>query len=83
MQKLAILDCMTHDEVHDKATFTRYVAALIAEIDDPIDVREWQNRDIRSLLEAIEAWALDIEGPAHANPWRHAADVLGAGRTYE
>ena len=74
---------MTHDEVHDKATFVRYVGALIGELDDPVVGRQWPNADIRSLLEAIEAWALDSDQPAHPNPWRHAADVLGAGRTYE
>ena len=74
---------MNHTDVHDKASFTRYVASLIAELDDPVESRQWENTDVRSLLEAMEAWASDTEQPADPNPWRHAAEVLKAARMYE
>ena len=74
---------MEHDEVHDKASFARYVAGLIAELDDPILSLKWENTDLRSLLEAMEAWASDMNKPANPDPWRHAADVLRAAMIYE
>lgn len=74
---------MGQADVHDKNSFARFVADLIADFDDPAALRTWPNRDLRSVLVAMEAWASDSERPASANPWRHAAEVLGAGRTYE
>lgn len=74
---------MEHDEVHDKASFARYVAQLTADLDDPILSRKWVNTDLRSFLEEMEAWASDSSEPANPNPWRHAADVIRAARIYE
>ena len=74
---------MEHDEVHDKASFARYVARLIADLDDPLLSLKWENTNARSLFEAMEAWASDSDEPADPNPWRHAADVLRAGTIYE
>ena len=73
---------MEHTDVHDSISFAHFVARLIAELDD-IESRRWINNDVRSLLEAMEAWASDTDQPANPNPWRHAADVLKAGQTYE
>ena len=74
---------MENGMVNDKASFALYVADLIAELDDPILSQKWQNTDVRSLFEAMEAWASDSDQPASPNPWRHAADVLRAGTIYQ
>ncbi|MDQ3143302.1 MAG: hypothetical protein M3Q57_00280 [Pseudomonadota bacterium] len=74
---------MEHDAVHDKASFAQYVAQLIVELDDPVLSRKWLNADLRSFFEEMEAWASDSIEPANPNPWRHAADVIGAARIYE
>jgi hypothetical protein len=74
---------MEQHGVHDKASFARYVAGAVAELDDPILSQKWENVDLRSFLMEIEAWASDLDQAAHPNPWRHAADVLRAGMIYE
>ena len=74
---------MGHDQVHDRASFVHYVVRLIADLDDPILSLKWEHRDVRSLLEAVESWATDADTLADPNPWRHAADVLRAGMSYE
>ena len=74
---------MNPDEVHDRASFARYVDALRVELDDAQAAAEWENPDLPNFLEAMSAWATDWNMPANANPWRHAADVLGAARVYE
>jgi hypothetical protein len=43
----------------------------------------WENTTLPDFLEAMEAWARDWNGPAEANPWRHAADVITAATIYE
>lgn len=74
---------MEYEIVNDQASFARYVARLIAELDDPILSQKWENTDVRSLFEAMEAWASDSDMPADSNPWKHAADVLRAGTIYQ
>ena len=74
---------MDHGDVHDKTSFARYIVRIIAQLDDPVRSRDLQNDELRSLLDAMEAWALDSDQPANSNPWRHAADVLRAGLTYQ
>ncbi len=74
---------MKHDDVHDQSSFARYVAHLMAEIEDPKLSQEWENDDLHALLVAMEAWASDLDQPANPNPWRHAADVLAAAKIYQ
>jgi len=74
---------MDHTDVHDRAGFARYVVKLLAELDDPELAQKWENTDLRSFLEMMEAWASDSEKPVNSNPWRHAADVVRAGLIYE
>ncbi|PZR30264.1 MAG: hypothetical protein DI526_22900 [Caulobacter segnis] len=72
---------MTHEDVHDRASFVAYVAELRGRLVAKPD--EWENIDLPSFLEAMEAWAHDGDKPAHQNPWRHTADVLTAATVYE
>ena len=74
---------MDHTDVHDRAGFGRYIVRLLADLDDPALSQRWENTDLRSFLEMMEAWAADSERPANPNPWRHAADVVRAGLIYE
>lgn len=74
---------MDHNQVQDQASFVEYVAQLRAELDDPDKRLEWENLDLPNFLDAIGAWASDWNEPAHANPWRHAADILTAATIYE
>ena len=78
-----MLGAMTDHEVHDRASFAHYVAQLIAELDDPALSEKWENVDLRSFLSEMEAWAIDSDGPADPNPWRHAAHVLQLAKYYE
>ena len=79
----SILLDMEHDEVHDRASFVKYVAALRAQLADPVASTEFENVDLLSFLEAMQAWATDWRKSADGNPWRHAADVLTAALIYE
>lgn len=75
---------MEHDEVNDSGSFIRYIAQLRAELSDPARAKDWQNIDLPSFLEAIEAYVRTCANvPAHVNPWRHAADLLTVGVVYE
>ena len=75
---------MEHDEVHDRDSFLRYVAQLRAELDDPVRAKDWENQDLSSFFEAMEAWVTDCKDRTpNANPWRHAADLLTAAIVYE
>jgi hypothetical protein len=75
---------MEHDEVHDSRSFIRYISQLRAELEDPVRAKDWQNIDLRAFLAAIEAYVTTCANvPAHANPWRHAADLLTVGVVYE
>ena len=74
---------MAPSDVHDRASFAAYVARLRAELDDPARRDGWENPDLARFLEAMRAWATDWRGPADPDPWRHAADLLAAARTYE
>ena len=74
---------MDHDQVHDQASFVKYVGQLREELDDADKRLEWENLDLPNFLEAIAAWATDWKEPANTNPWRHAADILTAATIYE
>jgi hypothetical protein len=74
---------MDHDQVYDQESFVKYVRQLRGELDDPDKRLEWENLDLPNFLEAVAAWAADWREPAHANPWRHAADILTAATIYE
>jgi hypothetical protein len=51
----------------------------------------WLNADLPTFLDAMAAWAHDMEGyyrntgqnPSELTPWRIMADVLMAARNYE
>lgn len=74
---------MTHEDVHDQASFAAYIAILRKRLTRGPSAGEWENIDLPSFLEAMEAWARDWNKPAEENPWRHAADVITAATVYE
>ncbi len=55
---------MEHDEVHDRDSFIRYVARLRAEFGDPGRGWNWENQDLASFLEAMQAFVTDTKGRA-------------------
>jgi hypothetical protein len=72
------------DDVTDAKSFSRFVHAFRKELSDPEKSEEWENVDLPSFLEAMEAWSADSGSTAtDANPWRHAADLLSAAKIYE
>lgn len=87
------------DDVHDEASFLRFVAALAADRRSaaqqersahPQDaVGGWQNRTIESFLDGAFAWAQDsdfgrTQGLSEdVSPWRRMAVFLFAGKIYE
>ncbi|WP_422247499.1 DUF7660 family protein [Sphingobium sp.] len=74
---------MTHDQVHDQASFAQYVAGLRAELDRPSQSERWENAELPQFLEAMSAWAADWPHAADPNPWKHAAAVITAAIVYE
>jgi hypothetical protein len=74
---------MTHEDVHDRASFVAYIGALRAELVSGGSTDAWASTDLPSFFEAMEAWAKDWNEPAQTNPWRHAADVITAATVYE
>jgi hypothetical protein len=74
---------MEHDDVHDRESFALFATQLRAEIENPYSRVNWENIDLASFLEAMAAWARDVQESADTNPWRHAADVLAAAAVYE
>ena len=75
---------MDDDEVHDRDSFVRYIATLRAELDDQDRGWNWENQDLPSFLEAMQAWVADTNGATpETNPWRHAAVLLTAAAVYE
>lgn len=74
---------MQHDDVHDRATLVTYLAELRAALAEPTKAQRWENVDLPSFLEAMQAWISDSEQPANPNPWRYVADVITAATIYE
>jgi hypothetical protein len=83
MTGIAIHRSMTPDEVHDPATFARFVSNLRLTLDNPDLAGDWENRELSRFFKAMSAWAIDWPKPADSNPWRHAADLLAAAAIYE
>ncbi len=67
--------------VSDKSSFLKFIAAL--EVDLSSNPAGWENPDMPRFLNAMARWTVDWKQGHNSNPWRHAADLLMAARTYE
>ncbi|WP_292082927.1 MULTISPECIES: hypothetical protein [unclassified Brevundimonas] len=72
---------MEHDQVDDRKSFAAYVGVLRQQLIS--GGQDWENIDLPSFLEAMQAWAQDSQQAVQANPWRHAAEVITAAIGYE
>ncbi|WAJ30564.1 DUF7660 family protein [Antarcticirhabdus aurantiaca] len=70
-------------DVHDRASLALFVRHLRRELNDPMALEKWENVELGGFLDALAAWAVDGDGPADANPWRHVAKALTAASAYE
>jgi hypothetical protein len=48
------------DRIRSRADFAEFVRALIADLRDKPE--EWENHDLTSYLEAVNAWVEDMDG---------------------
>jgi hypothetical protein len=72
--------------VQTAADFSRFVRALLKELDDNPDA--WENDTLSAFLEAAASWTEDAQGtplmPRDKAPdWRTFADILMAATMYE
>ncbi|MEB2845828.1 hypothetical protein GAO09_28645 [Rhizobiales bacterium RZME27] len=73
---------MNSNLVHDRDSFLIFLRQLSVSLQNP-DVGDWENRDLASFLEAMEAWTNDRPQAFPENPWQHAATLLAAAKIYE
>lgn len=84
------------DNVHDEETFVEFLTALMKDREleaekekaNPSSPYEpealgWQNLTIEDFLESAVAWAETTKETAESNPWKRAAQIMHAGKTYE
>ena len=84
------------DNVNDEKTFIEFLTALMKnrelevekEKENPSSPYEagalgWQNHDIEGFLESAVAWAEATKESSESNPWKRAAQIIHAGKTYE
>lgn len=77
------------EEVNTREDLIRFIKQL--RMDLQTHNHEWENLTLEHYLEAMEAWASDMEGyysnidqPIPKQPsWKTIADMLYASRTYE
>jgi hypothetical protein len=78
----------TSDEVTDRKSFIKFVNSFRNEFDN----NNWENNTLESFLEALEAYADDIQGfyanceqkiNADTPSWRTFAKILEAAANYE
>ncbi|GAA2849705.1 hypothetical protein EDC40_101292 [Aminobacter aminovorans] len=72
---------MGPETVYDKDSFLRFLDAMRGELS--AGAGNWENIDLASFLEAMAAWVDDWDSPARDNQWRHAAELLRSGASYE
>lgn len=69
--------------VHDRDSFLIFLSQFSASLQNPDAADDWENRDLGSFLQAMEAWASDWPQAFPENPWQHAATLLAAAKIYE
>jgi hypothetical protein len=69
--------------VYDRNTFVEFLRHMSNSLADPLSAAEWENTDLATFLEAMEAWTSDWKKPLPDNPWQLAATVLAAAKIYE
>jgi hypothetical protein len=76
-------------EIRDRGQFVQFARALVADLRDHPD--EWTNHDLAAYLEALAAWAEDMDGyyqnrgePTPEQPtWKTFGEILSAAKVYE
>jgi uncharacterized protein YfiM (DUF2279 family) len=76
------------EQVHDAASLSAFVQALIADRQNPQTRAEWQNDTIEHFLESALAWAASTDygltqEPQPTNEWQRFALFLWCGKIYE
>ena len=72
------------ERVDSKESFLEFVAALRADWEARSREPEWENPDLGRFLEAMHAWAEDMDERVPTAPsWRIFADMLYAAKIYE
>ncbi len=75
--------------IRSKEDFVSYVGSLVSNMED--DPQAWENKDLKSFLEAIASWTEAMDGyyknnnlPIPENvSWKVFAEILTAARIYE
>jgi len=83
------MDINFPERVVTRPDLVSYLEALMA--DHQRNVDEWENLSLPMFLEAMKAWLVDTDryqheaagGGSGPSPWRVAAELLRAGRSYE
>ena len=85
-----MIDCIKKiNEISSKEDFITFVELLVSDLKSNPD--EWENKSLRSYLEAIASWTEDMEGfyqnnnlevPRNVN-WKVFANILMAAKMYE
>lgn len=84
------------DNIHDEKTFIEFLIALMKDRELEVEKEKaqpsspyepgalgWQNLTIEGFLESAVAWAEATNGKKESNPWKRAAQIIQAGKTYE
>ena len=74
---------MEPSKVCDRDTFIEFLQQFRSELSDPLLSENWENTDLMSFLEAMQAWTEDWHESFPDNPWEHAATMLHVASTYE
>jgi predicted ATPase len=75
--------------IQTKDDFAKFVAALVEDLER--EPESWENRDLKSYLDAVASWVRDMDGYYHnkglASPdrptWKTLGQILAAARVYE
>ena len=84
------------DNVHDEKSFIEFLTALMKDRELEAEKEKikpsspyeagalgWQNLTIEGFLESAVAWAEATKDSPESNPWKRAAQIIHAGKTYE
>ncbi|RUM18045.1 hypothetical protein EFQ99_33610 [Rhizobium vallis] len=74
-------ELMNIENVIDQQSFLKYLTSMRTDFE--IGAVRWENTDLASYLEAMNAWLKDSAPQSEANPWKLAAFLLQAGAFYE
>lgn len=81
---------MESDKVIDRKSFIEFMETLLKDFDKNAD--NWENRTLRDFLEALSAYANDVQGyynncnisiDANTPSWRVFADIMQGATIYE